>query len=184
METKVLFVGVDGEQAVDSVTTQKQIDEVRKLECAFVKPDGKAMTWEDVDDPEEPRSLLQSILADRRYRVDVGELMADRPSFAVITAVGNKAVRLEFYEGHDALELACDLRSPELQGKELPKFMESDPQVYHPTLYSAIIGACWMEYFPEAIDKGLLENMVKEYIKSKLPDKWLKELRECEGNGQ
>jgi hypothetical protein len=135
METKILFVGVDGETAVDSGTTRKQIDEVRKLECALAKLDGKAMAWDDVDDPEEPRSLLQSILADRRYRVDVGELMANRPSFAVITVVDNKAVRLEFYEGHDALELVYDLRSLELQGKDLPNFMESDPQAYDPIAF-------------------------------------------------
>jgi hypothetical protein len=147
MEAKILFVGVDGEKAVDSKTTRAQIDEVRKLECALAMPSGKAITWDDVDDPEEPRSLLQSIFADRRYRVDVGELMADRPSFAVITAIGNKAVRLEFYEGHDALELVYDLRSPELLGKELPKFMESDPQAYDPVAFLAEHFADIVKYF-------------------------------------
>lgn len=157
METKILFVGVDGEKVVDSKTTQAQIDAVRKLECALVKPGGKVMTWNDVDDPEEPRSLLQSIFADRRYRVDVGEVMADRPSFAVITAIGNKAVRLEFYEGHDALELVYDLRSLELQGKELPKFMESDPQAYDPVAFLS-------EYFTDIVKYFGGSESVKEML--------------------
>ncbi len=35
-----------------------------------------------------------------------------------------KAVRLEYYEGHDALSLVYDIWAKELEGKELPKWLE------------------------------------------------------------
>lgn len=82
--------------------------------------------------------------------------MADRPDFCVITAMDNKAVRLEFYEGHDALELVYDLRAKELHGKDLPKFMENDPQAYDPAAFLK-------EAFglPEEFTKPLLEELHK-----------------------
>lgn len=67
--------------------------------------------------------MFQSIRRDRELRVDKETLMADRPGFALITAMDNKAVRLEYYEGHDALSLVYDVKAKELQGKKLPNFM-------------------------------------------------------------
>lgn len=132
-ETKIYLVGIDGEQTVNSETTLQQIAEVEKLECALVDAETQEpYTWLNLNDAAEPRTLFQSILADRRKRVDEHVLMASRPSFCVVTAVSGRAVRLEFYEGHDALSLVYDVRAAELQSKDLPKFLESDPQAYDP----------------------------------------------------
>ena len=61
--------------------------------------------------------------------------MADRPAFAVISVMGKRAVRLEYYEGHDALSLRYDVRSPELAGKDLPAFMGGDTDAYDPVAF-------------------------------------------------
>lgn len=81
----VYFIGVDGEPVVTSAITREQIEAVTKLTCALVSQDGEALSWEVFYNPEEPRTIFQSIERDRRKRVDEKTLMADRPSFAVVT---------------------------------------------------------------------------------------------------
>lgn len=136
MITKTYFIGANGEEATDSKTTLQQIKDVEALQCALVNPKNQEpLTWAAVNNEAEPRTIFQAILADRKMRIDDRTLMADRPSFCVITAVDGRAVRLEFYEGHDALGLVYDLRSAELAGKDLPQWMESDPQAYDPAAF-------------------------------------------------
>ncbi|MCL0088794.1 hypothetical protein M1O54_00265 [Dehalococcoidia bacterium] len=137
--TSIFFIGHNGERVVDSMTTLKQIEEVKKLECTM-EHEGERIRWDMLDDPTEPRSLFQAIVADRRLRVDQNTLMADRPPIAVVTAVAGKAVRMEFYEGHDALRLTHDLRTKELQGKPVPRWLTSDPQAYNPYRFLQSIG--------------------------------------------
>ncbi len=153
---RIMFVGIDGEQTVDSKTTLEQIQAIELLECAL-EHEGERLTWKVLNDPGEPRTIFQSILRDRKQRVDEHTLMADRPSYAVVTAAGNKAVRLEYYEGHDALRLVYDLRSKELQGKKLPFFLTSDPQAYDPVKFLA-------EAFgiPEDVSKPVLDELHRE----------------------
>jgi hypothetical protein len=126
------------------------------ISCRFTErtQKGEKVTWDDVDNPNEPRTLFQSILKDREMRVDKKTLMADRPSFCVITAADGKAIRLEFYEGHDALSLIYDIRSKELQGKRLPNFMDEDPQAYDPARFLR-------ENFgiPEELSKPILDKV-------------------------
>jgi hypothetical protein len=139
----IYFIGTDGETTVNSQETQRQIDEVKKLESVLIDEGTKeVLPWLAFDDPKEPRSLFQSILNDRRMRVDEGTIMADRPSFIVVTAHRGQTIRLEFYEGHDSLSLVYDLRSRELQGKKLPAYMESDPCGYDPIAFLS-------KHFPE-----------------------------------
>ena len=154
MTTAVMFIGVNGEKVVSGAETEAQITAVCALECALQSPDGEPITWADVNDPKEPMSLFQYVLADRRRRVDKHTFMADRPAFAVLTAVGNRAVRLEYYEGHDALECTYDLRSPELQGKPLPRFMDVDPQAYDPAAFLADVFG-----IPPEVARPLVEGM-------------------------
>lgn len=115
------FIGVDFEEgvAVDSKTTQGQIDKVKKLNCKLVDEKGEVLTWDVFDDPNESRTLFQAILKDRQMRIDNKTFMADRPNFAVITTEGNDAIRLEYYEGHDYLSKVYDIRSKELVGQQL-----------------------------------------------------------------
>lgn len=132
MHPRYYFVGVDGEQAVSSTETAKQIQCVRQLECCLVDSRGSKFSWDAFDNPEKPHTIFQAIMNDRKMRIDRGIVMADRPNFAVITAVDNQALRLEYYEGHDALALTYDIRSPELIGASIPSFMGSDPCAYDP----------------------------------------------------
>lgn len=156
MKAETLFIGTDGEQVVDSKKTREQIKAVEALEC-ILENLGEKISWKDLDDPDEPRTIFQSILRDRKRRVDEHTMMADRPSFAVITAAGGKAVRLEFYEGHDALQLVFDLRSREMQGKKLPIFLAEDSQAYDPAKFLE-------EFFgiPESMSKPIIDEVHKE----------------------
>ncbi len=156
MKAETLFIGMDGGQAVDSKETLEQITAVEALECVL-EHEGEKISWEGFDNPNEPRSLFQSILRDRKRRVDEHTMMADRPSFAVITAMDGKAVRLEYYEGHDALQLEFDLRSKELQGKKLLNFMAEDEQAYDPAKFLE-------EFFgiPESMSKTIIDEVHKE----------------------
>jgi len=129
---------------VSAEEARTQIEQVKKLECAVVTPEGEQVSWQDVDDPKEPRTLFQFIEADREKRAE--NLMADRPPFAVVTVQDRRAVRLQFYEGHDALSKSYDLRSKELQGEDLGDFLESDPQAYDPAAFVA-------ENYPDLVEK-------------------------------
>jgi hypothetical protein len=108
---KVILVGFENDEACDSEQTQRQIDEVIKLNCLLVDPQDhtQRITWADLNNPDEGRTLFQSILTDRRIRIDEKNLMADRPPFAVLNVVKGESgeydqvIRLEYYEGHDAL---------------------------------------------------------------------------------
>jgi hypothetical protein len=153
---ETLFVGVDGEKVVDSRTTNEQIEKVRLCECLLDSPDGERITWDDLDNVNEPRTIFQSILVDRRMRVDKKTFMADRPSFCVITIVDRKAIRVEFYEGHDALSLVYDIRSKELQSAKLPNFMDHDPHGYDPAEFLK-------ETFgiPKELSKPILDELHK-----------------------
>jgi len=156
MKAETLFIGTDGEQVVDSKKTLEQIQAVEALEC-ILENEGEKISWKDLNNHDEPRTIFQSILRDRKRRVDEHTMMADRPSFAVITAAVEKAVRLEFYEGHDALQLEFDLRSKELQGKKLPNFMAEDSQAYDPAKFlEAFFG------IPESMSKPVLDDVHKE----------------------
>ena len=97
------------------------------------------ITWDVFDNPNEPRTLFRAILSDRKTRVDQKTFIADRPSFCVVSVAGNRVVRLEYYEGHDALDLVYDIRSKELTGEDLPKFLDSDPQGYDPVKFLKIL---------------------------------------------
>jgi len=135
MGTETFFIGVGGGKVVASKETITQIEKVRALECTLETETGEKITWDDLDDPNESRTLFQCILGDRKRRVDQKTFMADRPSFCVVTAMDGKAMRLEFYEGHDALSLVYDIRAKELKGKSLQNFMDHDPQAYDPAKF-------------------------------------------------
>ncbi len=163
-KNKLWFVGIDGNKAVTSKETAQQIEAVKQLECSL-EDEGERVIWSDLDDPNEDRSLFRSILADRKERIDKRVPMADRPSFCVITAVDNRAIRLEYYEGHDALELVYDMRSPELKGKELKKFLESDPQAYDPIDFLRRIG-----FFKNNKVKGISDKQLEILVRMTLKE--------------
>jgi hypothetical protein len=110
MGVETLFVGIEGKKIVDSKKTMAQIEKVRALECALESKDGKRITWDDIDNPKEPRTLFQLILGDRKRRVGKRSKMGDRSSYCVVTAMDGKVVRLEFYEVHDLPSLVFDIR--------------------------------------------------------------------------
>lgn len=138
-------IGFIEDTACDSATTRRQIDALRNYVLDIRGPGGEEIHWLDIDSPDEPRTFLRAIEGDRRIRIDEKTLMADRPPFAVITEEQGRITRIEYYEGHDALELMYDLRSPDLQGKLLQRFLDHHPQAYDPREYLAGLG------FPEEV---------------------------------
>jgi hypothetical protein len=119
------FVGFDGEQAVDTTMTQRQIDQLETWRCDLVTDNGEPITWTDLNSPSEPRTLLQFILGDHKHRIDEHTPMANLPPFGVATVVDGACVRFEFYEGYVTLQKTHDLRSKELQSVELEDFAET-----------------------------------------------------------
>lgn len=160
---KRILIGLDavGERAVGSQETESSIRYARKFECALVSDQGEAITWDGLDNPEEPLTILQYVVRDRKLRIDQGKIMADRPPFAVVTIRDQRVVRLEFYEGHDALECTYDLRAPELQGVKLPRYLERDPQAYDPVEYLKSAGLV-----PPGTEE-IIREMLREIHKKK-----------------
>ena len=130
-DIKILYIGFDGEKVVSSQETEKQIAEAEKLECGLAW-EGRPLKWQYFSDPNGPHNIFPVILKDRKRRVEENTFMVNRPPIAIVTARGNQAIRLEFYEGHNKLALALDLRSKELQGQELPLWLTTDPWAYDP----------------------------------------------------
>ncbi|MBC8871311.1 MAG: hypothetical protein H8E44_17945 [Planctomycetes bacterium] len=119
------YVGHDGEQAVNSAMTQRQIDQLKALRCDLVTDEGEPLTWFDFDNPVEPQTLFQFILGDHKHRVDQRSKMANQPPLGVATVVDDACIRFEFYEGYHTLKKTYDLRSKDLQGVELEDFIET-----------------------------------------------------------
>lgn len=105
----VLYVGFvtteDGHRACSGQETGLQIKALKGFEISI--PD---LSWKDIYNPEEERTILRFIEEDRTVRYK--HLMADRPPTAVVWIKGTQIHRIEFYQGHDVLKKAHDVRSP------------------------------------------------------------------------
>ena len=124
-EKKTLhFIGCDGEQLVDSVATQQQVDKLKTLECVLETDDGEPLEWADFDNRDEPQTVFQFIQNDRRQRIDRQAAMTNPPPIGVATIVDGACIRFEFYEGYRTLKKTHDLRSTELHGVELKDSIE------------------------------------------------------------
>lgn len=126
-DVQFYFIGISEGELSSFKATSQQIRFVRTLECCL-EFDGEPLTWDFFDNPAEKRALFQSILRDRKMRMDIKYPMEYRPPFCVITAMDNRAVRLEYYEGRIILKLKFDIRAKELEGADLPPFMGEDPK--------------------------------------------------------
>ena len=155
-----IIVGFDEkhESVVDSIVTRKQIEELRKYKLNIVSPEtNERITWNIFDDPNEPRTIMQYIIADREMRVDQKNIMADRPPFAVVYTNNDEVVRVEFYQGHDALEQQFDVRAEHLYGQDLPKYLEKDLNAYDPIEFLQNTGLLQTDE-----EREMVENMLQE----------------------
>jgi hypothetical protein len=118
---QIITIGFEKEMVANSEETKKQIEYVKNFELDIYYKDQK-IKWDQIYDPKEPQSILQSIVTDRSMRVDKKTIMANRPPFAAIMIDEGKIVRLEFYEGHDFLSLGYDFRSKDLQNQNLERY--------------------------------------------------------------
>lgn len=162
----IKFIGVDGENAVNSETVLKQIEEIKKYELNIYDVDGNKITWADLDN-ENDRSLFRNIYLDRKVRIDKKTAMADRPQFIACTIENNKIIRLEFYEGHDSLKLEFDLRKKEDFDKDLKPYMQEDENAYNPIAFLQSMG----------INKEVAEKAMELFHENAENDLTLKELR-------
>jgi hypothetical protein len=112
-------IGVDKNgYAANSTETKKQINEIKTLKCALCNSKDKETpyTWDDFDDPAEDRSLFQSIVNDRKIRIDQRVALCCRPPYSICTIFKDEVIRLEFYEGEDELSRVHDIRRSDLYG--------------------------------------------------------------------
>jgi hypothetical protein len=105
----------DGEhyRAVGADTTRRQLADLREYDLAVRTSEGEPVPWSAIDDADEPASICQHVIRDRERRVDDDTPMADRPPVAIFTIDedAGEIVRVEYYYGHDRLDLAHDLRA-------------------------------------------------------------------------
>ena len=109
--------------------TRNQITQLSQYPLLLVEQ-GKQIEWQELFDPNNHRTIFQTILEDRKRRVDKGEIMCDRPPFAVVTVTENGIERVEYYEGHDRLEMLYDLRSLGFKTRKLTNYIDKDPNPY------------------------------------------------------
>lgn len=114
MTEEKIWIGVNDakDKIVYAEETRAQIEKLKKYELDIIDEDGKPVKWENLDNPEEKRSLLQYIEGDRRMRKE--HIMAGRPPILIATVRDGKVVRIEFYTGHDSLSIEIDARSKDL----------------------------------------------------------------------
>jgi len=137
MKTKRYLIGIENNIVCDYNTTLRQIKIVKRFECSFTTEAWQKIDWNTFDNPICERSLFQSILRDRKRRVDEKIAMADRMPFAVITVkkLDEKVIRVEFYEGHDELKLTYDFRDVWYKSIDMPNFMNKDVMKYNPSMF-------------------------------------------------
>ncbi|MCQ4924892.1 hypothetical protein NE686_17455 [Tissierella carlieri] len=157
---EIKLIGFVDDTVCGSEETRNQIEELKKYQLNLIAEDGKRVEWDDIDNPEEPRTILQAIESDRAMRVDKKKFMANRPLFAVATTKDDEIVRLEFYEGHDKLEKVFDIRSKELLEKDLSDYLSEDENAYDPVEFlKSTFG------IDETISKPILEKLHKDIEK-------------------
>jgi len=127
------LIGIIEDHTCTSHETQEQINNLIQYEIDIYENEEKVL-WSDVYDKtnEKERVLFNSILADRKIRVDQKIPLADRPKFAICTIINDVCERIEFYEGHDRLEKTFDLRSKRLAKMNLEDFLTEDEYGYEP----------------------------------------------------
>ena len=126
------LIGIIDNNTCSSKETQNQINEIIQYKIS-ISDNNEVVKWSDLYDKNntDERVLFNSIIADRKKRVDENIALADRPRFAVCTIINGVCERIEFYEGHDRLEKTFDLRSKKLMNQELQDYLENDEYAYN-----------------------------------------------------
>ena len=126
---KMILCGSPLSRLENSQGTRNQITQLSQNALLLVEQ-GKQVDWQELFDPNNYRSIFQAILDDRERRVDQREIMCDRPPFAVVTVTENGIERVEYYEGHDRLEMLYDLSSPNFRTRKMRNYIDKDPHPY------------------------------------------------------
>ena len=126
---KMIIGGSPLSRLENSQGTQNQITQLSQNPLLLVEQ-GKQVDWQELFDPNNHRSIFQAILDDRERRVNQREIMCDRPPFAVVTVTENGIERVEYYEGHDRIEMLYDLRSHNFRTRKMHNYIDKDPQPY------------------------------------------------------
>jgi hypothetical protein len=120
-----IYVGVRNGRIVSSSTVKKHVRTLQEKYALDIHYKGQKVTWEQINDPENIRTIFQHIIEDRRLRNDHNIALADRPPFVILWEHKKRIVRLEYYEGHDALQLVYDIYAPK-QKKRQPSYSEEN----------------------------------------------------------
>ena len=92
---ELLFIGVSKNGVVvSSEETARQIEEVKQKKLdVYLRQDGRKLDWSFIE-----TSFFESILDDRRHRVNEKLKMHTRPCFAVITAKRGRVFRTRVFQ--------------------------------------------------------------------------------------
>lgn len=141
-----IYVGVRNGEIVSSSAVKEHVKTLQEKYALDIHYKGRKVAWEQINDPGNIRTIFQHIIEDRRLRNDHDIALADRPPFVILWEHKKRIVRLEYYEGHDTLQLVYDIYAPK-QKKRQPSYSEGNDSDDSP-LPSQTIG-------------GLAESMVE-----------------------
>ena len=128
--SNLILIGIKNKKIATVKETILEINRVKNYKLDVVDSFGEIVKWDDLDNYKNKNTIFRSIVYDRKLR-DKGEIMADRPNFCAITVEKNIIKRIEYYEGHDELNLLYDIRAKEYIGKNLERYMEKDKAGYN-----------------------------------------------------
>lgn len=127
--SNLILIGIKDNKIATAKETILEINKVKNYKLDVVDSFEEIVKWDDLDNYKNKNTIFRAIVYDRKLR-DKGEIMADRPNFCAITVEKNIIKRIEYYEGHDELNLLYDIRAKEYIGKSLERYMEKDKAGY------------------------------------------------------
>lgn len=130
------YIGFKGNSVVNSKDTIQQIIDIKKYNLDIHDGDGNKLSWEVIDNCKYKESLFRNIVRDRKLRVNMKSIMADRPPYCVAYTEENSVVRIEYFEGHDELKQIYDIRRFDLYNVDLEPDLQIDPLKYQNGLSS------------------------------------------------
>lgn len=121
---KTYTIGQIGNRLLGHKATLEQINQIMDYDLEIETKEGIVLSWSHLYSPNRPSSPLQTILKDRKLRVDEGRPMADLPRYAVFTVKSNQIIRFEYYQGKEELALVFDIRRKDLYESWINELLE------------------------------------------------------------
>jgi len=123
---KKYTIGQIGDRLLGYKVTLEQINQIMGYELDIETKDGITILWSNIYSPLKTASPLQTILMDRKLRVDEERPMRDKPRYAIFTIKNNQVIRFEYYQGRERLNLIFDIRRKDLYKPWIDEYLQKE----------------------------------------------------------